>query len=134
MLLFLTDSPEHSAPARELDSPMLTSTSLRALRVAAPRFRGTRFASHEAPPYNEPSGYLFGEKPPPPGQKRVKEDWENIWYIGMYGSMLFAAVMLYYKPDTSIQTWALAEAKRRMEERGEKYKYEPSAPPPPLTS
>lgn len=97
---------------------MLTSTSLRALRVAAPRLRSVRFASHEAPHFNEPSGYLFGEKvltsihssyeaypylylqPVPPGQKRVKEDWENIWYIGMYGSMLFAAVMLYYKPDT----------------------------------
>jgi hypothetical protein len=39
-------------------------------------------------------------KPPPPGQKRVKEDWENIWYIGMFGTMAFAAVMLYYKPDT----------------------------------
>jgi len=56
----------------------------------------------------------------------VKEPWENIWYIGMFGSMTFAAVALYYKPDTSIQTWALKEAKARMEARGEKYKYEPS--------
>ncbi|GLB36216.1 putative ESSS subunit of NADH:ubiquinone oxidoreductase (complex I) [Lyophyllum shimeji] len=113
---------------------MLSSTTLRTLRIAAPRFRGRRFASHEAPQYNEPSGYLFGEKPPPPGQKRVKQDWENIWYIGMYGTMVFAGIMLYYKPDTSIQTWALNEAKRRMEERGEKYKYEPSGSPPPLSS
>ncbi|KAG6845784.1 hypothetical protein H0H87_003838 [Tephrocybe sp. NHM501043] len=113
---------------------MLPSTSLRALRVAAPRLSGRRFASHGAPQYNEPTGYLFGEKPLPPGQKRVKEDWENIWYIGMYGTMLFAGVMLYYKPDTSIQTWALNEAKQRMEARGEKYKYEPSAPPPPVSS
>jgi hypothetical protein len=64
--------------------------------------------------------------------------------------MLFAAVGLYYKPDTrcvrevtrmdahdahalplSIQTWALKEAKARMEARGEKYKYEPSTPSPP---
>ncbi|KAK7058905.1 hypothetical protein VNI00_001529 [Paramarasmius palmivorus] len=68
-----------------------------------------------------------GDKAPlPPGQKRVKEGWENIWYIGMFGSMAFAAVMLYYKPDTSVQTWALKEAKERMEARGEKYKYEPS--------
>ncbi|XP_006454394.1 Ndufb11 subunit of NADH dehydrogenase 1 beta subcomplex [Agaricus bisporus var. bisporus H97] len=102
-----------------------------AIRVARPglcRAAGRRFASNEAPQYNEPSGYLFGEKPPPPGQKRVKEDWENIWYWGMFGSMAFAAVMLYYKPDTSIQTWALEEAKNRMEARGEKYKYEPSTP------
>ncbi|PFH54540.1 hypothetical protein AMATHDRAFT_135062 [Amanita thiersii Skay4041] len=105
---------------------MLSTSSLRALRLAAPRARGARYASHDAPHFNEPSGWLFGEKPLPPGQKRVKEDWENIWYIGMFGSMAFAALMLYYKPDTSIQTWALQEAKARMEARGEKYTYEPS--------
>jgi hypothetical protein len=38
-----------------------------------------RRASGHEPQYNEPGGYLFGEKPLPPGQKRVKEDWENIW-------------------------------------------------------
>jgi len=85
-------------------------------------------ASHEAPHFNEPTGHLFGEKPPPPGQKRVKEDWENVWYWGMYGTMAFAGVMLYYKPDTSIQTWALKEAKERMESRGEQYLYKPSTP------
>jgi len=57
----------------------------------------------------------------------VREDWEIIWYLGMFGSMGFAGVLHYYKPDTSIQTWALAEAKARMEARGEKYKYEPSS-------
>ena len=39
-------------------------------------------------------------QPPAPGQKRQKENWENIWYIGMYGSMIVAAIGLYYKPDT----------------------------------
>lgn len=39
-------------------------------------------------------------QPPAPGQKRVKEDWENIWYFGMFGSIGLAAVLLYYKPDT----------------------------------
>jgi len=91
------------------------------------RAQGKRFGSHEAPQYNEPSGHLFGEKPLAPGQKRVKEEWENVWYYGMYGTMAFAAVMLYYKPDTSIQTWALKEAKARMEARGEKYLYEPTS-------
>ncbi|KAI5829008.1 hypothetical protein K523DRAFT_243196 [Schizophyllum commune Tattone D] len=107
---------------------MLQSTSIRSLR-AVPRLNGRRLASH-GPVHNEPSGFLFGEKPPAPGQKRQKENWENIWYIGMYGSMIVAAIGLYYKPDTSIQTWALAEAKRRMEERGEQYKYEPGVRPP----
>jgi len=106
---------------------MLSSASVvRGLRAKSCHLRAVnskRFASGPQS-YNEPSGWLFGEKPPPPGQKRVKEDWENIWYIGMFGTMGFAAVMLYYKPDTSIQSWALCEAKERMEARGEKYKYE----------
>ncbi|KAF5313196.1 hypothetical protein D9619_003233 [Psilocybe cf. subviscida] len=109
---------------------MLSSaTVLRGLRATSSRsIQGRRFASHDAPQFNEPSGWLFGEKPPPPGQKRVKESWEDIWYIGMFGSMAFVTVMLYYKPDTSIQTWALKEAKERMDARGEKYEYEPQSP------
>ena len=39
-------------------------------------------------------------QPLPAGQKRKKESWENVWYIGMYGTMGVAAVLLYYKPDT----------------------------------
>ena len=140
---------------------------IRALKTRAPRLiTGRRFASQEAPQYNEPSGWLFGEKvyllwldcsilrlnvslssflkPPPPGQKRVKEPWEMVWYVGMFGGMGLFSVLYYYKPDRtyvftnhssvrllihhfSIQTWALTEAKKRMEARGEKYKYEPSS-------
>ncbi|KZT52442.1 Ndufb11, NADH dehydrogenase 1 beta subcomplex subunit, partial [Calocera cornea HHB12733] len=85
-----------------------------------------RQSSHGGPHYNEPSGWLFGEKPPPPGQKRKWEDWELPWYIGMYGSLLLAGVALAYKPDTSIQSWAMKEARERMEARGEVYKYVPS--------
>lgn len=105
---------------------MPPASILRALQVSAPRslpsFR--RYASHgHGPQYNEPTGLLFGEKPLPPGQKRKREDWELIWYFGMYGSMALAAVLLYYKPDSSINTWALNEAKARMEARGEKTSY-----------
>ncbi|KIY72813.1 hypothetical protein CYLTODRAFT_366975 [Cylindrobasidium torrendii FP15055 ss-10] len=105
---------------------MIPCTSLRIARnTRLASTIGRRYA-HGPPSYNEPSGWLFGEKPPPAGQKRKKEEWENIWYIGMFGTMAFAGVMLYYKPDTSIKTWALDEARRRMDERGEKYKYEPT--------
>ncbi|THH02142.1 hypothetical protein EW026_g682 [Hermanssonia centrifuga] len=107
---------------------MPPSSLLRALplRAGSRRLQSStrRYASgSHGPQYNEPSGWLFGEKPPPPGQKRKREDWELIWYIGMYGSMAVAAIGLYYKPDTSIQTWALNEAKARMEARGEKTDY-----------
>ncbi|PWN50167.1 hypothetical protein IE53DRAFT_107784 [Violaceomyces palustris] len=76
--------------------------------------------------YNQPTGHLFGEKPQPKGQKRVKEDWETIWYLGMFGGMVFATVGLMYKPDTSIKTWAMQEAKKRLDESGEEWKYKPS--------
>lgn len=111
---------------------MPPTASLRVLGRASSsrKVTGRRYASHGAPHYNEPSGYLFSEKPLPPGQKRVKEDWENVWYIGMFGGMGAVGVLLYYKPDTSIQTWALKEAKERMEARGEKVEYKPSLSPP----
>lgn len=48
--------------------------------------------------YDPPSGYLFGVKP---GQKYVKEGWENIWYYGFIGSLLVAGVAYIFKPDTS---------------------------------
>ncbi|KAL1413621.1 hypothetical protein Q8F55_001396 [Vanrija albida] len=84
-----------------------------------------RFGSH-GPSYNEPSGYVYGEVPPASG-KRQRESWELITYLGLGGALVFAGVVIAYKPDTSIQTWALQEAKRRMDERGEKYEYVPSA-------
>ncbi|KAK9679260.1 hypothetical protein K7432_016345 [Basidiobolus ranarum] len=83
------------------------------------------------PQYNEPGGYLFNEKPLAAGQKRVKEDWEDIWYFGMYGGFLFAAVGLYYKPDSSFVNWAYREAERRMEERGEVLEYKQTPNPLP---
>ncbi|KIR55767.1 hypothetical protein I315_01649 [Cryptococcus gattii Ru294] len=84
-----------------------------------------RYASH-GPTYHPPSGYLFGERPPKNG-KRVKESWENIYYIGMFGGMIFMGVVYAYKPDTSIQSWALKEAKERLEARGEEYQYKPKS-------
>ncbi|PYH99126.1 NADH-ubiquinone oxidoreductase [Aspergillus ellipticus CBS 707.79] len=65
--------------------------------------------------YDPPTGYLFGLKP---GQKYVKEGWENLWYYGFIGSLLVAGVAYVFKPDTSIQTWALEEARRRLEAEG----------------
>ena len=48
--------------------------------------------------YDPPAGYLFGVKP---GQKYVKEGWENIWYYGFFGSLVLAGVAYVFKPDTS---------------------------------
>ncbi|KAI5123784.1 hypothetical protein M0805_000372 [Coniferiporia weirii] len=111
---------------------MLSTLLRRVPRANVPRLlKQQRRNAGGAPHYNEPTGFLFGEKvrallPLPPGQKRQRESWELMWYWGMFGSMGLAAVLLYYKPDTSIQTWALKEAKERMEARGESVEYKPS--------
>lgn len=49
--------------------------------------------------------------------------YRTLFYVGMFGGMALATVVYIYKPDTSIQTWALQEAKARMDARGEKYEY-----------
>ncbi|CAD6569839.1 MAG: hypothetical protein ASARMPREDX12_003095 [Alectoria sarmentosa] len=71
-------------------------------------------ASHESH-YDPPSGWLFGV---PPGEKYKNEGWENSWVYGFWGSLLLGIVAYAYKPDTSIQTWALEEARRRLEAEG----------------
>ncbi|CZT17112.1 uncharacterized protein RCC_02944 [Ramularia collo-cygni] len=65
--------------------------------------------------YDPPGGWLFGVKP---GEKYENEGWENVWFYGFCGTMLFGVVGYCYKPDTSIQTWALEEARRRLEIEG----------------
>jgi len=40
-----------------------------------------------------------------------------MWY-GFFGGFAAFIVALAYKPDTSIQTWALEEARRRLEKEG----------------
>ncbi|PWN89135.1 hypothetical protein FA10DRAFT_267730 [Acaromyces ingoldii] len=107
-----------------LSSRIATAASASRRSVSASLMQ-RRFASGGGG-YNQPTGHLFGEKPPPPGTKRAKEDWENLWTYGMFGGMAFGGVLLFYKPDTSIQTWAMAEAKKRLEESGEVWQYKPS--------
>jgi len=41
---------------------IMLSATLRSARPCVCRIPGRRFASHGAPQFNEPSGYLFGEK------------------------------------------------------------------------
>ncbi|KAI9722356.1 MAG: hypothetical protein M1812_001828 [Candelaria pacifica] len=72
-------------------------------------------SEHEEDHYDPPTGWLWGI---PPGETYKKEGWEDIWIYGYFGSLILAAVAYAYKPDTSIQTWALEEARRRLEVEG----------------
>ncbi|KAK8196682.1 hypothetical protein M8818_006849 [Zalaria obscura] len=83
-----------------------TISSTRSLRSAE--------GSHEEH-YDPPGGWLFGVKP---GEKYQNEGWENVWFYGFYGVLAFGVIGYCYKPDTSIQTWALEEARRRLEAEG----------------
>ncbi|KAI9297971.1 hypothetical protein K502DRAFT_300217 [Neoconidiobolus thromboides FSU 785] len=100
------------------------STSLRLSSLASRSSRVLRGGGGGGYPYNEPGGRLFNEKPLQPGEKRVKEEWEGIWFWGWTAFFTIGFVGYYYKPDNSISTWAYHEAKRRMEERGENWDYE----------
>ncbi|KAF3076349.1 hypothetical protein N5P37_006144 [Trichoderma harzianum] len=64
--------------------------------------------------FEPPSGWLWGIKP---GEKPEPEGWE--WPMYLFGaSLLVAGVALAFKPDTSVSTWALEEARRRLEAEG----------------
>ncbi|CAK7202247.1 hypothetical protein SEUCBS139899_004969 [Sporothrix eucalyptigena] len=65
--------------------------------------------------YDPPSGWLFGVKP---GEKYKNEGWEKTFFWGFCGSLIVFACVIPFKPDTSIQTWALEEARRRLEAEG----------------
>ncbi|GAA5798212.1 ESSS subunit of NADH:ubiquinone oxidoreductase [Helicostylum pulchrum] len=90
---------------------MISKIIARSTRLARPT-NVLRRGGHGTPSYNEPGGYLFSEK------VRVKEDWENIYYFGMGGGFLAMAVALYYKPDTSVVSWAKKEAEKSLKEKG----------------
>ncbi|EWC44350.1 hypothetical protein DRE_01176 [Drechslerella stenobrocha 248] len=70
---------------------------------------------HHEDPYDEPTGWFLGV---PPNETRPNEGWEKIMWYGFFGAFAAFSVALVYKPDTSIQTWALEEARRRLEKEG----------------
>ncbi|KAK4957569.1 hypothetical protein LTR10_005536 [Elasticomyces elasticus] len=102
--LQVVSSPNLSAARIQQQRPLSYTAALKS---------GDSHAHEEQ--YESPSGWLFGVKP---GEKYENEGWENVWYYGFFGSLLFGVVGYCYKPDTSIQTWALEEARRRLEAEG----------------
>ncbi|CAO3622112.1 unnamed protein product [Mucor hiemalis] len=98
---------------------MISKIIARSTRLARPNM--IRRGGHGPVSYNEPGGHLFGEK------ARVKEDWENLYYFGMGGGFLAMAVALYYKPDTSVVSWAKKEAEKSLKEKGITLEYTKTA-------
>ncbi|PFH57151.1 hypothetical protein XA68_15437 [Ophiocordyceps unilateralis] len=64
--------------------------------------------------FDPPGGWLWGIKP---GEKHENEGWEWPFYV-FIGSLVVTGIALAYKPDTTVSTWALEEARRRLEAEG----------------
>ncbi|CAJ2505050.1 Uu.00g124440.m01.CDS01 [Anthostomella pinea] len=93
-----------------------TATTTPQVQAATRSFSASaRTSASHGPQYDPPTGWLFGVKP---GEKYQKEGWETPFFYGFCGSLLLAGVAYGFKPDTSIQTWALEEARRRLEAEG----------------
>ncbi|KAF2103394.1 hypothetical protein NA57DRAFT_52915 [Rhizodiscina lignyota] len=104
--------PQQPVQAARLLARTSTANAQRTFTSAASRQAAS---SHEEDHYDPPTGWLWGI---PPGQKYEKEGWEGLMYYGFVGSLILAGVAYAFKPDTSIQTWALEEARRRLEKEG----------------
>ncbi|KAH0842625.1 NADH:ubiquinone oxidoreductase [Fonsecaea pedrosoi] len=64
--------------------------------------------------FDAPAGWLWGQRP---GEKYEKEGWEGFAWV-FVASWVVAVAAYTMKEDTSIQTWALEEARRRLEKEG----------------
>ncbi|BFZ57115.1 hypothetical protein PYCC9005_004165 [Savitreella phatthalungensis] len=96
-------------------------------RPAARRTVGQVRHAGGAPPVFPPQGRLFNEPILPKGQKRQKLPWENLWNYGFGGACLFGVLIAVNRPDTSVSTWALEEAKLRQQVSPTLPKYTPSS-------
>ncbi|OLL21799.1 hypothetical protein NEOLI_004209 [Neolecta irregularis DAH-3] len=73
------------------------------------------FIRHGSTKYEPPTGNLWNVAP---GKKYEPEGWEFMWKWGMMGGLVLGTVIAMYRPDTRIQTWALEEARKELEEEG----------------
>ncbi|KAF7560591.1 hypothetical protein G7046_g3568 [Stylonectria norvegica] len=99
-----------AAPLRAVRCARSSSSAARAFSVTARRRSGHGSESQ----FDPPGGWLWGIKP---GEKPEPEGWEWPMYF-FCGSLVATGLALAFKPDTTVSTWALEEARRRLEEEG----------------
>lgn len=119
--------------------PRLTAPSIQQQQRQISSTPARKGGDAHGDPYDPPTGWLFGVKP---GEKAEKEGWENVFYYGFFGSIAFWHCWLLVQAghqvglllektgprlrafragsdySRSIQTWALEEARRRLEVEG----------------
>lgn len=83
--------------------------------------RGGASHGHHPTGPQPPNGFLFGEKPLLPGEKRIKAQWENVFAWGLMGSLVAVYIVQgIFSPDTNWETWARPIAEQRLREKAEK--------------
>lgn len=88
-------------PARASATPTTVTAHLQNLADHLPPTLVSSLLQQVHPPFSHTSPILAPSNPHrPPGEKRVKGDWEDIYYWGMGGGMALGAVLIYFKPDT----------------------------------
>ncbi|KIW71809.1 hypothetical protein PV04_00042 [Phialophora macrospora] len=96
----------------------LARTSIRTATTAHNEHRGDDSHGHHASGHDDhfdpPAGWLWGIRP---GEKYEKEGWEGLAWV-FVASWVVAIAAYTMKEDTTIQTWALEEARRRLEKEG----------------
>jgi len=84
---------------------------------ASRRWKASTTAAESMDGPEPPNGFLFNEKPLLPGEKRQKEDWENVWVYSMAINLLLVIAICTLKPDTSVSAWAKQKAIERLAEK-----------------
>ncbi|KAF4818081.1 hypothetical protein CGCTS75_v012124 [Colletotrichum tropicale] len=105
-------------PAIRPTAAIRAARAARAIKTTAPSTRAFSVTARRAgggSDFDPPSGWLWGVKP---GEKYEKEGWELPFYTLFCGGIIATGVVLAFKPDTSLDTWALEEARRRLEKEG----------------
>ncbi|KAL2888387.1 NADH ubiquinone oxidoreductase 11.6kD subunit [Ceratocystis lukuohia] len=98
-------------PAVGLSRTASSPVAVRGFATSAARLGGGGNGNN----FDPPTGWLWGVKP---GEKAEKEGWEGPVYYVFLPSFVVLAIALAFKPDTSLDTWALEEARRRLEKEG----------------
>ncbi|EFX01067.1 NADH:ubiquinone oxidoreductase subunit [Grosmannia clavigera kw1407] len=104
-----------SIARRPATTTTMTTTAAGGRAAFSSTAAGRSAGHHHESPYDAPTGWLFGVKP---GDKYKNEGWEKPMFWGFCGSLVLFAAIVPFKPDSSIQTWALEEARRRLEAEG----------------
>ncbi|KAK7448675.1 NADH:ubiquinone oxidoreductase 11.6kD subunit [Colletotrichum acutatum] len=114
----ITLLPDPTMTAIRSTAAIRAARAIKTSAAAAPTTRAFSVTARRAgggSDFDPPSGWLWGVKP---GEKYEKEGWETPFYTLFCGGIIATGVVLAFKPDTSLDTWALEEARRRLEKEG----------------